>query len=575
MPGKETVRCMNFLEQLSKIYRESVEEYERIRSRTESLLKQNPGEDFYRCVLRTADEAEDPFLHNGKENEKTQGIFVHDDNLALLAEGVVSGRLKDSVDMIYCDPPFFTKLSQGARRMICSERHPEIRSIRQTAFEDRWNRGREDYLRMLTVRLLFMKDTLRDTGSIFLHLDWHAGHAVKLLMDEIFGEKNFVNEIIWTYKSGGATKRHFARKHDMILFYAKTEKYKFFEQKEKSYNRELRPYNFKGVQEYQDETGWYTLVNQKDVWMIDMVGRSSGERMNYATQKPEALISRMIEASTEEGDLCADFFSGSGTLAVCAAQSGRHFLCADSGELAVSSTVRRLTDKKIPFALYEKRSTVPENAETLLHPDGTRTAETAADTHPETRKQTGRKRTKGGASEPLPGIDPDVGRNREKEGTENPETDGAFRKPEITVRMNRSYITLSDYRADLHSIPVRRTKMAEMELLLRDDPLVFIDFWSIGYLNEKEEFRPVQTMFRDRKGRLETKYDFLEKGFLHHPVLQMDEFQDHGMAGQTDQPDGERTQEEIAGFSGGNMAGQPAILAYDLFGRSMMCLLEI
>ena len=123
-----------------------------------------------------------------------------------------------------------------------------------------------------------MRDLLSDTGCLWVHLDWHAVHYVKVILDQIFGEKNFINEIIWTYKSGGANKRNFARKHDTLLFYSKTDNYIFNPQTEKSYNRGLRPYRFKGVEEYEDETGWYTIVNMKDVWSIDMVGRTSSER---------------------------------------------------------------------------------------------------------------------------------------------------------------------------------------------------------------------------------------------------------------------------------------------------------
>lgn len=136
---------------------------------------------------------------------------------------------------------------------------------------------RSSYLEMIAVRLMLMKETLKPTGSIFVHLDWHAVHAVKLIMDEIFGEQNFINEIIWTYKSGGSANRHYSRKHDTILFYSRTRQYKFRLQKEKSYNRGLRPYRFKGVEEFQDDIGWYTMVNQKDVWNIDMVGPGAQE----------------------------------------------------------------------------------------------------------------------------------------------------------------------------------------------------------------------------------------------------------------------------------------------------------
>jgi len=301
-------------------------------------------------------------MSNVPGKKAPQGILFQGDNLSLLADGVSSGWLKGKIDLIYCDPPFFTKMTQGTRREIKSEKFPEFSAVNQEAYDDIWNRDMGTYLRMLAVRLMFMRDALSETGSIFLHLDWHAVHVVKLIMDEIFGEKNFVNEIIWTYKSGGAAKRHFSKKHDTILFYSRTDRYKFYIQKEKSYNRGFKPYRFKGVEEFQDGTGWYTLVNMKDVWQIDMVGRSSGERVNYATQKPEALINNIIASVTDEGDLCADFFCGSGTLAACAAAKGRRFICADDGELAIASTAKRLMKAGVEFELYECSNSEYESA---------------------------------------------------------------------------------------------------------------------------------------------------------------------------------------------------------------------
>ena len=282
--------------------------------------------------------------------------IIHCDNLSFLAQGINSGQLREAFDLIYCDPPFFTKTKQEAAvEVLVSEEDGTLRKerLKQRAYSDLWNRDPASYLSMLAVRLFFLRDALKDTGSIFVHLDWHAVHSVKLLMDEIFGEKNFVNEIIWTYKSGGSAKRHYARKHDTILFYAKTPQYKFHEtEKEKSYNRGLKPYHFKGVEEFQDEVGWYTLVNPKDVWQMDMLGRSAAERLRYATQKPEALLSKIIRAVTDPGDLCGDFFCGSGTLGAAAAALGRRSVCVDAGQLAVSNAMKRPLMRGTAFELW-------------------------------------------------------------------------------------------------------------------------------------------------------------------------------------------------------------------------------
>lgn len=300
------------------------------------------------------------------------GVFVLGDNAGVLADGLITGKLAGSFDLIYCDPPFFTEGDKGARIPVKADLVPEVKEIRLRAYHDRWKNGIEDYLEQLALRLKLMKDALKDTGVIFVHLDWHASHAVKLFMDEIFGPENFINEIIWSYKSGGAAKRHLSRKHDSILVYSKTDKYKFHPGKEKSYNRGFKPYRFKGVEEFQDENGWYTLVNQKDVWQIDMVGRSSAERLNYATQKPEALLDRIIKLATDEGDLCGDFYCGSGTLAASAERLGRRFMCVDVSRLAMANSIKRPLEAGSGFEVME-RGQLPDYGECRVraHREGT------------------------------------------------------------------------------------------------------------------------------------------------------------------------------------------------------------
>ena len=259
----------------------------------------------------------------------------------LLDGGDGAESLRGRIRQIYIDPPFFSKASYDA---VIKLQSPEgDTAVRHRAYEDVWKEGMADYLKMLGTRLFLMYDLLADEGTIWVHLDWHGVHYVKILLDEIFGEKNFINEIIWTYKSGGSSKKHFARKHDTILVYSKTDKYYLALPKEKSYNRGFKPYRFKGVEEFQDERGWYTMVNMKDVWSIDMVGRTSAERTGYATQKPEALLERILTAGSREGDICADFFCGSGTLGAAAGKLKRRWICCDDGPLAEAAAMKRLS----------------------------------------------------------------------------------------------------------------------------------------------------------------------------------------------------------------------------------------
>ncbi len=256
----------------------------------------------------------------------------------LLKERNMAGKIQ----LIYGDPPFFSKGRYEASLKIKSQRLGESRIIKAGAYDDRWKGGLEGYLEMLTARLFMMRELLADRGGIWLHLDWHAVHYVKVIMDQIFGEENFINEVIWTYKSGGTGKRAFARKHDTLLFYSKGKDYKFNSLEEKSYNRDLKPYRFRGVEEFRDEKGWYTMVNMKDVWSVDMVGRTSSERTGYATQKPERLLELIISSCSDRGDICADFFGGSGTLGAVCEKSGRRWIMCDEGRLAFSDQVKRL-----------------------------------------------------------------------------------------------------------------------------------------------------------------------------------------------------------------------------------------
>ena len=267
-----------------------------------------------------------------KDFDKTKNLLIFGDNLKAL-EQLKDVGAKDQIDFIYIDPPYFTGSDYSQ-------------------YQDKWD-SMEDYLAMLNERFLLMKELLSPTGCIAVHLDWHAVHYVKVEMDRIFGYNHFVNELIWSYKSGGASTRNFARKHDNILVYSKSSKHKFNPQKEKSYNRGGKPYRFKGVEEFSDEKGWYTLVNHKDVFTIDMVGRTSAERTGYPTQKPEKLMDLLIEAFTDEGDLCADFFAGSGSLAAAAAKKNRRYIsCDDSGE-SIEVQAKRLTDAGSIFELIE------------------------------------------------------------------------------------------------------------------------------------------------------------------------------------------------------------------------------
>ncbi len=284
-------------------------------------------------------------------------LLFHGDNKEILSSLLVSG-FRGKIDLIYIDPPFdsgadyvrkvkLRGLSNGngnGNGKITGEGHT---LIEQAQYEDIW--ANDNYLQFMYERLILLRELLSEKGSIYLHCDWHKSHHLRFLLDEVFGDENFVNEIVWNYKSGGVSNRYFAKKHDSIIVYSKTQNYIFNVSKEKSYNREYKMYNFVGVEEFLDTKphfaenyGWYTLVNTKDTWSFDMVGRTSKERMDYPTQKPEALLERIIKASSNEGSIVLDCFCGSGTTAAVAEKLGRRWIMADLNKGAIQTTIKRL-----------------------------------------------------------------------------------------------------------------------------------------------------------------------------------------------------------------------------------------
>ncbi|MDO8504054.1 MAG: site-specific DNA-methyltransferase [bacterium] len=243
----------------------------------------------------------------------------------------------NSVDLIYIDPPFFS----GRNYNVIWGDSNEVRT-----FEDIWEGGITSYLIWLNARLWEMRRVLKNTGSIYVHCDWHASHYIKTEMDKIFGYENFQNEIAWGYRTGGTSKKSFAKKHDVILFYSKTDKYKFNVQYYKSWQQKKYNFNEK-YPEYFDEKEkkWYHLAIARDIWEdINVIGTEPGnsERIGYPTQKPEELLERIIKASSNEGDVVADFFVGGGTTVAVAQKLGRKFIGCDSSRVAVSVTLDRL-----------------------------------------------------------------------------------------------------------------------------------------------------------------------------------------------------------------------------------------
>jgi len=264
------------------------------------------------------------------------------------------GKLKnadgtDGIRLIYIDPPFSTRKDFNAK------------GDEQKAYSDKLSGA--TFLEWLRKRLIILKELLSDDGTIYVHLDYRKCHYVKILMDEIFGENNFINEIIWSYTSGGVGKKSFAKKHHSILMYSKTKNYYF---KEQSYNRQIdksKGYDPR-VKYFTDEDGnEYRINKMTDVWTdIGIISPNGFERTGYPHQKPEVLLERIIKTSSKEGDIVLDCFAGSGTTPVVAEKLNRRWIAIDVGKLSIYTIQKRLlnlkddnTKKKIkikPFIKY-------------------------------------------------------------------------------------------------------------------------------------------------------------------------------------------------------------------------------
>ncbi len=202
------------------------------------------------------------------------------------------------------------------------------------------------YLSYMTERLLPMRSILKPTGSIYLHCDPTASHYIKVMMDGIFGHGNFRNEIIWCYKSGGASKRWFAKKHDTILFYARNHRYcKFNQLKIKSYGQSGGGHGG-AIKYYKDQKGTYSIVTARDWWEISMLATTHSEGLGYATQKPLALLERIIAASTNEGDVVFDPFCRCATTLEAAHKLDRKWIGIDIAIHAIKRVAKvRLEDR--------------------------------------------------------------------------------------------------------------------------------------------------------------------------------------------------------------------------------------
>ena len=287
------------------------------------------------------------------------------------------------VDLVYIDPPFASgadyakkvylrrnpKVAEAIKQAETEIDSDEIRGFEEKMYGDVWDKER--YLNWMYENLMAIKSVMSETASIYVHLDWHIGHYVKILMDEIFGEDNFRNEIIWHYSTLGRPKDRFALKHDTIFCYGISENTFFNEIGARiPYTEEYLKSHFRDIDEEgnicrkrYDAGKWRTYYPEEgmipnDVWNIAYENSMSKDRVDYATQKPEALLERIIKASSNEGMLIADFFGGSGVTATVAHKLGRRFIHCDIGINSIETARDRLRKAGAEFEVLEVKDGV-------------------------------------------------------------------------------------------------------------------------------------------------------------------------------------------------------------------------
>lgn len=296
------------------------------------------------------------FDTRGRQLKGWTNKLIWGDNKLILSS-LTNGPIREQIEkegglkLIYIDPPFAVGADFGFNIEIGDDTVEKKQSIiEEIAYRDTWGKGISSYLTMMYERLKLMHNLLADDGSIYVHIDWRVSSFMRLLLNDIFGNENFRNEIIWWYLWGGRGKNQWNNKHDNILFYSKTEKWIF------NYLDVLEGHNLmtEGSKNRLNYKG--ALVTTKsdsseipedkvlpsDTWYIATINAMAIEKIAYPTQKPEALLERIIKASSNEGDLVADFFCGSGTTAAVAEKLGRKWITADLGRFSVHTARKRL-----------------------------------------------------------------------------------------------------------------------------------------------------------------------------------------------------------------------------------------
>jgi len=300
--------------------------------------------------------------NRGRQLRGWTNKLIWGDNKLILSS-LKNGPLRDEIEkqgglkLIYIDPPFDVGADFSMDIEIGDDtftKKPNI--LEEIAYRDTWGKGADSFIAMIYERLVLMRDLLAEDGSIYVHCDWRVNSYIRLALDEVFGKNNFRNGIIWHYQSGGRQEKLFSRKHDSIYLYSKSDEWVFnadaigTPRGEKKRNNMKRGCDVDGrkfwsiksagkIYKYYDDE----KIVPADVWTdISHIQQKDPQRVGYPTQKNEKLLERIIKASSNEGDLIADFFCGSGTTASVAEKLGRKWICTDLGKFAIHTTRKRM-----------------------------------------------------------------------------------------------------------------------------------------------------------------------------------------------------------------------------------------
>jgi len=268
----------------------------------------------------------------GRQSGGWTNKLIWGDN-SLILSSLINGPMRNEIDkagglkLVYIDPPFDVGSDFSMDIEVGDDsvkKKPSV--VEEVAYRDTWGKGTDSYASMIHTRLKLIHELLADDGTLFLHCDYRTSGITRLILDEVFGQERILNEVVWLYGLGGSSNRYYPRKHDTIFWYSKSENYFFSPPMIPATSQRMKGMDKKAP----------------DYWDIPSINNMATERTDYPTQKPEALLQRVIECASQPGDLVADFFCGSGTTLALAEKLGRKWIGSDLGRFAIHTTRKRL-----------------------------------------------------------------------------------------------------------------------------------------------------------------------------------------------------------------------------------------